>query len=209
MGLLKNLFGGRASDASVPPSQQFHETEDTISRLGSVNAPRRELVHMALRETVRRHSIPSDWIDCRILSVLTRKHKAGMHVQFIILKGEEQLLEYVHAFQESFLRELEKYDSKPRVWLFSVGWQFEGQSRNGIDAIPEFDGWSGDTLPPEDSREADAQDTQPPDNEEQLETDLKQLFAIRDAAMSPPPPTDLMDLPQASERPRPPGPARP
>ncbi|MDB5872030.1 MAG: hypothetical protein JWQ07_1472 [Ramlibacter sp.] len=216
MGLLKNLFGGAGRvDPPAGTSSQFHETESTIGQLGSANAPRREMVMVVLRDTMRKHGIPSDWIDCRILSVLTRKRRSGMHVQFVVLKGEEQLLDYVHAFQDSFWLELAKYETRPRDWLFSVGWQFEGNSRTDINAMPSFDGWDGDTLPPEEDRlpQDMAQDTRPPEDgqpseghEEDLEEDLKQLFAIRDAALHRP--AEGADLPSEAEEPRERGPGR-
>ncbi|HSI53229.1 MAG: hypothetical protein ACAH21_14855 [Ramlibacter sp.] len=173
---------------------------------------------VVLRDSMRKHGVPSDWIECRILSATTRQRKSGLHVQFIVLKGEEQLLTYVHAFQDSFWRELERYDGKAREWLFSIGWQFMGKSKTDILSMPKFDGWDEDTLPPEpepqprparqevrDARhEQDAQDTQPPEDQaEQIESDLAALYAIRDAALSQP--ADLAELPPATPRPHKPG----
>ncbi len=204
MGLLNKLFGGRSRAAAA---SQFNETEGSSDGPNSTSAPRRELVLVVLRETMRKHGIPSDWIDSRILSVTTRQNKSGMHVQFIILKGEQQLLTYVHAFQDSFWRELEKFEPKPREWLFSVGWQFHGKSTQDIDQMPRFAGWEDDTLPPDTAPPhgvQDVQDTQPPDDHaEQLESDLAQLMAIRDAALSRP--ADLVDLPPARPKLPPPG----
>src|SRR5882724_5634186 len=99
MRFLKKIFGGFTSSRS----SQFHESETNLgTATTSPNAPRRELVKVVLRDTMRKHAIPSDWIDCRILSAVTRQHKSGMHVQFIVREGEARLLEYVHAFQDSF-----------------------------------------------------------------------------------------------------------
>jgi hypothetical protein len=183
MGLLKKLFRGRARSGGA--SSQFHESETTAHNPSSANAPRRELIQVVLRDSMRKHGIPSDWMECRILSVVTRQHKAGMHVQFIVRQGEERLLEYVHPFQETFWRELEKFDAQPREWLFSLAWQFDGDhGANGGIVLPAAaavaDGWSDDTQPPE-------HDTQPPDEHpDQLASDLQALYAIRDAAMSDP-----------------------
>jgi hypothetical protein len=182
MGLLKKLFGGAAgAKPGGGASSQFVESETTAQRTGSVNAPRRELVQVVLRDTMRKHAIPSDWIDCRILSVVTRKHQAGMHVQFIVRQGEEKLLPYVHAFQDTFWSELEKFEAHPREWLFSLAWQFDGDRRAG--AMMGLDDWDGDTQPPQETpgmpppHAADA---------EELASDLQALYAIRDAALSQP-----------------------
>jgi hypothetical protein len=141
---------------------------------------------VVLRDTMRKHGIPSDWMDCRILSVVTRKHQAGMHVQFIVKQGDEQLLPHVHAFQNTFWQELEKFEVHPRKWLFSLAWQFEGTGAASPGMPAGDDGWGDDTQPP--------QDTQPPEEDpDELATDLQALYAIRDAALSKP--AELTDLP--------------
>ena len=183
MGLLNRLFGRGGADPGAdghtqPQSSQFHESETTAQHHGPKNAPRRELVQVVLRDTMRKHGIPSDWIDCRILSVVTRQHQSGMHVQFIVGKGQTRLLSYVHEFQESFWEEIEKFEPHARDWLFSLAWQFDGgASRASRRSMPTFD---------------DTQlggDTQPPDlREEELASDLQALYAIRDAAMAQPEP---------------------
>jgi hypothetical protein len=179
MGLLKRLFGGGAR-TDEPVTSQFHEGETTAQQSGSANAPRRELIQVVLRDAMRKHGIPSDWMDCRILSVVTRKHKAGMHVQFIVRQGEERLLEYVHPFQDTFWKELEKFEPRPREWLFSLAWQFDGDHGANGGVLASADGWSDDTQPPE-------ADTRPQDDHpDDVESDLQALYAIRDAAMSQP-----------------------
>lgn len=183
MGLLKRLFGG-ATAGSRPggASSPFEESEATTRRASPENAPRRELVQVVLRDTMRKHGIPSDWIDCRILSVVTLERQAGMHVQFLVRHGEGRLLPFVHAFQDTFWQELEKFESNPRKWLFSVAWQFDGPG-TGVPGLAEAaEGWEDDTLPP-------PEDTQPPEQDpEELASDLHALYAIRDAAMSEPAP---------------------
>jgi hypothetical protein len=189
MGLLKKLLGGGSGGARPGgASSQFHESETTVQR-NSVNAPRRELVHVVLRDTMRKHGIPSDWMDCRILSVVTRKRQPGMHVQFIVRQGEEKLLPYVHPFQDTFWTELEKFEARPREWLLSLAWQFEGNG--AAPAVLGPDGWDDDTQPP--------QDTQPPElDADELATDLQALYAIRDAALSQP--ADLVAHPDTKPR---------
>ena len=180
MGLLKKIFGG----AQPQPATQFHESESTTDDTDSANAGRRELVHLALRDVMRKHSVPRDWLECRVLSARTRQQKPGMHVQFIVLNGEEQLLGYVHAFQDSFWTELERYEARARDWLFSVAWQFEGVAKNSLAQIPNFRGWDEEPAP-ENTLPSEL-DTRPPEGiEEELQSDLEQLFAIRDAALSP------------------------
>jgi hypothetical protein len=182
MGLLNRLFGRGDADADAgaaghtqPPSSQFHESETTAQHHGPKNAPRRELVQVVLRDTMRKHGIPSDWIDCRVLSVVTREHQSGMHVQFIVGKGQTRLLNYVHEFQESFWEEIEKFEPHARDWLFSLAWQFDGGGSRASRSMPTF---GVDTQA--------GGDTQPSDlGEEELASDLQALYA---AMAQPEPP---------------------
>lgn len=180
MGLLDKLRN-RGYSKGVPQSTQFHESDTTAEPEGSRNAPRRELVHVILRDTMRKHGIPSAWIDCKVLSVMTRNQTPGLHAQFVVLDGEDRLMDYIHAFQDSFWEEIERFDPQVRQWLLSVSWQFEGRSTHGFASIPGPGSWTEDvpTQPPEVSpEELQAQE---------LESDLKALYAIRDAAMAPDP----------------------
>lgn len=160
MGLIGKFLGGdkdeARSGAPAGASSQFAESQSATSleKTKARNAPHRDLVRVVLRETMRKHGIPSDWIECRSLSVLTRQHKSGMHVQFLVRKADHQLLPYIHAFQESFWEKLLRVDPGAHEWLFSVGWEFYEKSVQGFSAMPDLgnlggDDEAGDTLPPE------------------------------------------------------------
>jgi hypothetical protein len=185
MGLMKKILGGKGKSKDkdngdghdVLPSQFADSQQETsLDQTKSRNAPRRELVQLTLRETMRRHGIPSDWIDCRTLSVLTKQHKSGMHVQFLVRKSDHQILPWLHAFQESFWEQILRTDNRAHDWLFSVGWEFYGKSQEGAAAIPGVGAWKPepDTQP----QELDAGDTLPPDEEESLASDLGKLQAM-------------------------------
>jgi hypothetical protein len=212
MGLMQKLFGGGAGSKrrkEAPGSSQFAESRvpTSLEQTKSRNAPRRELVKLVLRETMRKHGIPSDWMDCRALSVLTHQHKSGMHVQFLVMTGDHQLLRWVHAFQESFWEEILRSDPKAREWLFSVGWEFYGQSIPGFNVLPGAGAWhaeqrtetqplselpsveepqeAGDTLPPEQADES---------GDDQLASDLQ---ALQQAISQP---AELRDVPEPRSR---------
>jgi len=182
MGLIKKIFGGGTNGAGAAvESSQPHEAQKATDQAKARDI-RRELVQVVLRDTMRKHGVPSDWVDCRLLSVKNRQHKAGMHVQFLVRKGDEQLLNYVHAFQESFWEEILKFQPQAREWLFSVGWQFYGKAVRGFAPMPGPGAWAD-----EPSGHTEAAETQPAHQDaEDLASDLQALYAIRDAAISQP-----------------------
>ncbi|MBI2768650.1 MAG: hypothetical protein HYX47_03425 [Burkholderiales bacterium] len=197
MSLIKKFFGRPASPTEAVSDSSFHESETTTEQ-GSRNAPRRELVQVVLRDTIRRHGIPSSWIDCRILSVVTRSAVAGMHVQLIVREGEDRLLAFVPAFQTSFMDEIERYEPRANEWLLSLSWQFP--ALRGVNpAMPDPEAWGGQPAAPPPAPALAAGIMAPSSGpvsvssteEDDLMADVQALFAIRDAAMrSEPPPTD-------------------
>lgn len=146
MQLIKKLFGRPPGAGPGPESAQFHESEQTTTESGSRNAPRRELVQVVLRDTMRRHGIPSAWIDCRILSVVNRNSRTGMHVELIVREGIDRLLTYVPAFQGSFMTEIVRFDPRVDDWLFSLSWHFPNLGEYTGTVMPDPAVWAGTTA---------------------------------------------------------------
>ena len=198
MGLIGRIFGGRGGgEGGGPSSTQFRESEpdSSGSEEGSRNAPRRELIQVILRDTMRRHGIPSDWIECRMLSTVNRIGRHGLHVNFVVKQAHDRLLAYVFAFQDSFERELARFDPRARDWLLSIGWEFQGfnaaampdpntWAQSGpapLGGLPGLNGIPKGFEPTEDPRALEAE---PPKTDEDIQRDLEALFAIRDQALA-------------------------
>jgi hypothetical protein len=197
MQLMKRMFGRAPGTGLGPESAQFRESEPTTE--SDRSAPRRELVHVVLRDSLRRHGIPSDWIECRILPVVTRSKKSGLHVQLIVRDGIDRLLTYVPAFQTSFMEEIARFDPRANDWLLSLSWQFQLLSASAAQAMPDSQSWQasaaapleGNGVPPVGVLErSDA--ASPPaapelvgtsSTDDELLDDLQALYAIRDAAL--------------------------
>lgn len=197
MGLLRRIFGTAQKDGSGTPTSQFHESEPTSEEEGSRNAPRRELVQVVLRDTMRKHGIPSDWIECRILSTVSRSGRPGMHVNFVVKQAHDRLLGYVFAFQGSFESELARFEPRARDWLMGLGWEFEGH--NLTAPMPDPQSWAHSTgnaplgmttgNAPLVDKNAFAStgseaEVQLPKSDDDIQRDLEKLFAIRDAAIA-------------------------
>lgn len=201
MGWLHKIFGDEKDGESGPRSSlgasQFHESETTADEDAAArNAPRRELVQVILRDTMRKHGIPSDWIECRILSTVTRSGRPGMHVNFVVRQAHDRLLGYVFAFQDSFQSELARFEPRSKDWMLSLGWEFQGAASEAkaaakSAAAPQLDAPS--TQPPSDQDSASARAFAPTRDpladesgtgEDDVQRDLDALFAIRDAAIA-------------------------
>ena len=195
MGLINRIFGGGAApgkEKSGPPTQastQFYEDEGADSEEGQGggrNAPRRELVQVILRDTMRKHGIPSDWIECRMLSAVTRTGRRGLHVNFVVRQAHDRLLPYVFPFQDSFERELTRFEPRCRDWLLSLGWEFAGVK---AEDMPDPKSWNPAAARPTGplvAKEAERKEPAAQESrvDEEMEQDLQALFAIRDAALA-------------------------
>ena len=195
MGLLGKLFGNKDKGRREPHSTEFEEeAADTRPDISARHAPRREVVQVVLRDTMRRHGIPSDWVEARILSVMSTSRGSGMHVLLVVRHGDERLAPYVHAFQDSFMQELVRLEPKATDWIFSVSWQFEGKGPHGRHpAMPDPATWvpgQAGAVPGAQASAATAGEQE----DDELEEDLKALFAIRDAALRPPGDRDHPDF---------------
>ena len=196
MGLIDRIFGsdkGReGTPASASASTQFQESEADSDQPASRNGPRRELVQVVLRDTMRKHGIPSDWIECRVLSTIGRNGRHGLHVNFVVKQAHDKLLAYVFAFQDSFERELARFEPRARDWLLSIGWEFQGFNP---DEMPDPRTWAQSGPAPLVQPDWSAPDSglgpleetaasQSDKGDEDVQRDLQALFAIRDAAIA-------------------------
>jgi hypothetical protein len=181
MGLIDRIFGNGKEREGAGTSTQFQESEpDTSDSQPSRNAPRRELVQVILRDTMRKHGIPSDWIECRMLSTVSRSGRKGLHVNFVVRQAHDRLITYVFAFQDSFERELARFEPRARDWLLSLGWEFQGFN---AAEMPDPHTWMASGPAPL-GPAADSRGDERPKADEDMQRDLQALFAIRDAAMA-------------------------
>lgn len=170
MSLLKKMFGSKPAGASYSRASQPPDSIDDSS-LGSRNAARRDLVHVALRDAMLRHGIPSEWIECRTLSMVQSNKSTGTYVTLIVRGGQDRLLPYVLAFQASLRQELERFDPRLDDWLRGLAWQFEDAAGAPAGAP------AGASIPGMEVAETAEVD-------DDLQRDLQALFAIRDAAIA-------------------------
>jgi hypothetical protein len=193
MGLLNKFFRSDRSDLSDPPASgtRFEASSQEDDEAVERDASRRDLVRIVLRETMRRHAVPSEWIECRILPVVNSKRKAGMHVQLIVRQGQSSLLTYIPAFQSSMMAEVETYDPRAWDWLLSISWQFAGITAKTGSDLPGGAQWSMDTGPVPLNKAATgasaataaAAAAGTASTDDDVMKDLEALFAIRDAAL--------------------------
>ena len=107
----------------------------------SKDSTRRELIRVALRDTLARHGVPTAWIASEALTVTRAKgaQEPLMHVRFLIKHFEPQLLSQGLILQRNFLKRVSAFDPKAAHWLNGVSWQFallEDGASHGMANVP-------------------------------------------------------------------------
>ncbi|MEJ7931267.1 hypothetical protein WG922_14930 [Ramlibacter sp. AN1015] len=195
MSLLKRLFGDKTP---AQGASRFQDSETSAHAPSSRSVPRREVVHVVLRETMRQHGIPNDWIECRTLNLVQANTPSGTYVTLVVKRGQDRLLPYVPAFQASFREALARFDPRAAEWLRAVAWEFD-EAGAAVPPMPPVGASIAQAAPadgigtavgvaPLAAAAAAAQPGERPitgePEEDDVQADLRALFAIRDAALS-------------------------
>ncbi len=150
---MTRLFGGKPaagkgqSGASRMPADNPATMEDD-----SESGMRRQLIHVLLRDSLRRHGISPDWIDCQILVVSSRSRGAGMYVRLVVRHWDDRLMRYLLAFQKAMQTDIERFEPKAADWLHGISWQLEPENECPFLQMPDKSFWlapapkAGDTA---------------------------------------------------------------
>jgi hypothetical protein len=144
--LISRLFGSRtaapARRAGLEASGAAEDSPATIED-GSDNALRRQLVHVLLRDVLRRHGVPSALIECQMLVVASRSRGPGMYVRLVLRQWDERLVHYAYAFQNALIADILRFEPTAADWLHGVSWQFEFDASCPYTELPDKSFWQG------------------------------------------------------------------
>lgn len=156
---------------------------------GSDNATRRQLVHVLLRDLLRKSGIPAEWIECRMLVVASRTKGSGMFVRLVVKHWDARFMDYAAAFQNTLLSDIQRFDSNA-TWLHGISWELEPGDSCPYTVLPEKAYWQIQVKKPVPEAAPAAQPPtpivvpelpfEPTDSDENPGRDLEALFAIRD-----------------------------
>ncbi len=108
---------------------------------GSDNALRRQLVHVLLRDVLRRHGIPAPLVECQLLVVSSRTRGPGMYVRLVLKQWDERLVRYAFAFQKALRVDILRFEPQANEWLHGVSWQFDFGDSCPYAELPDKKFW--------------------------------------------------------------------
>ncbi len=147
---------------------------------------RRELVRVALRDTLNFHGIPSTWLGAETLASTSRAGLKGIHCRILIKQWVPDLLLYSVALQQSFTGRLIDSDPKAGTWLMGISWQFALPDESVCPAMNQRS-WTTAAQAPATPAHLDAdaavvpvRQASPAPVVNNAKVDLEALFAARD-----------------------------
>ena len=166
---LGQASNGRPRDAkgmSTPPASTQQHTD-----------VQRELVRVVLKDTLRRHGIPSGWVDCEV-TVLPRRADTGANsggssggnsganngagngaanhaavvratllIHLIIMKWNDALAHFAPALQQQLLQALDRFEPLVNHSNDVVAWRFSPQCGCPYKSLPDPLFWTQDAVP--------------------------------------------------------------
>lgn len=123
MGFIKRVF----RDSQPTIIEQDTEVLSDPAAEAAASSPagmRREMLRMALRDTLVRHGIPPHWIGAEMVVDQAEGAERGMHLRLLIKHDEPRLLAHGFALQHSLFKRIELFDPGTSQWLRGISWQF-------------------------------------------------------------------------------------
>lgn len=186
MSIISRLFG----KAKSPDPEQHSRTSSAQSSRNlatSQNGARRDVLSLALRETLAVHGIPTVWIAADALSASSRGQQVGIHWRLSIKHWDPRIMLHAVALQHSLFTRVLMLDPLAETWLLGMSWQFALPSEKDCPAMPHPDTWAADPRAP-----PTVPDTLPGGSADvisgperirdfSVDSDLARLMAVRDA----------------------------
>ncbi|MBK0391826.1 hypothetical protein [Ramlibacter algicola] len=156
--------GSRKTQGATPRPSQSQPPTDM----------RRELLRLALRQSLIRNGIPVHWIGVEAIEMPVPG--APLHVRLVVQHWDERLLRHAIAFQDDLEQRLLAVDPLARTWLRGFSWQYEWPDGVPRPSLPDPSTW------------ADAAGSaQRPAAPVRAREELDRLLASRDEAAAPEP----------------------
>ena len=125
----------------MPGAEQPRPQHTIQPGLNDRDATRREVVAIALRDTLRRQGIPSTWITADLAPALTARKERGMHLRLILREWQPELLAYTVALQRLLRTRIARLDPMSLEWLTGVSWKFELVDETLCPSLPDASYW--------------------------------------------------------------------
>jgi hypothetical protein len=138
MRLMDRWFNNKPPARPAPPVSRADPSRDDT---------RRQLLAMAVRDTLLKHGIPSHWISAEPVPALTGARVPGMHLRLVVREWNPDLLAYTVALQRAIQARLIRLDALSHSWMAGVSWKYEVVDDSTCPALPPPQHWDRSRTP--------------------------------------------------------------
>jgi hypothetical protein len=138
MGLMQRLFERKQTPSKISGPAAATPQRDEI---------RRELLNLAVRETLRKHGIPQSWIQADMRPALTTQQLRGIHLRLLVREWQPDLLSYTVGLQRAIQARLLRLDPLSIGWMAGISWQYDPVDDSTCPSLPPPDHWSNHRHP--------------------------------------------------------------
>lgn len=97
----------------------------------------RELVRVVLKDTLRRHGIPSELLTCEVNTVANGPHGEELHIQLVVMHWHELLLRYARALELQLLKGLDRFEPMvDHTRKCTISWRFSPECGCPFTVLP-------------------------------------------------------------------------
>jgi hypothetical protein len=138
MRLMDRWFNKKPPVRPAPPVSRVDPSRDDT---------RRQLLAMAVRDTLIKHGIPSHWISVEPVPAATSARVPGMHLRLVVREWNPDLLAYTVALQRAIQARLIRLDALSHSWIAGVSWKYEVVDDSTCPALPPPQHWDRSRTP--------------------------------------------------------------
>lgn len=144
-------FFRHSSAVPIDASESRPEPHSTPASASSSARPhsdiQRELVRVVLKDTLRRHGIPFDWLACDVVTITHGPNAEELHIQLMLLQWHELFLRYAPALEHQLLRGLDRFEPAVDHSKYSISWRFSPDCGCPFTVMPPPVVWSREAAP--------------------------------------------------------------
>ncbi|TFY97037.1 hypothetical protein [Ramlibacter humi] len=162
------LFAGAKPAPKSQPARRERPNLQTIEL-------KREILNMALKDTVVRHGVPPAWMVVELAPAPMLNGRPQWDARLVVREWSPRLMQYSVAFEKSFMHRISVIDATWRQWLKGCTWQMRVRGEPELIEMPDPKSWLQSARPAEEAQAAAA----PPVRHGQLEA-LRAMMNRRD-----------------------------
>lgn len=132
MGIVSWLFGSKQAQQKAAAQRSNEPGRD---------ARRRELLRMAVRDTLHKNGIPAAWIGAEILASPTPGRERGVHLRLLVKHWEPKILECAVALQQGVKARVLCLDPLSSAWITGISWRFDIADETVCPDLPDPAYW--------------------------------------------------------------------